>query len=64
MSGLKYRKCTQCGYILTAEQLVRCPRCNMNLLKKCSDCSGCPTSLWEKGKQSCDFVGHKTNENP
>lgn len=53
MDKAKPRKCPQCGYILPEGQLVRCPRCNMNLLEKCSDCTGCPTSLWEKGKKRC-----------
>ncbi|RJX23462.1 MAG: hypothetical protein C4554_10880 [Dethiobacter sp.] len=59
MNKAKPRKCPRCGYIFSGEQLVRCPRCNMNLLEKCMDCDGCSSSLWERGKQTCTDMEEK-----
>ncbi len=37
----KVRICPQCQNKITDSKLIRCPRCNTILLKKCSECDGC-----------------------
>ncbi|ADL13455.1 hypothetical protein Acear_1957 [Acetohalobium arabaticum DSM 5501] len=35
------RFCPQCRYEVTDKEVLRCPRCNKILLKKCSECNKC-----------------------
>lgn len=40
------RICSQCNNKIKDPNLIRCPRCNNILLKKCSECKGC--SIFKK----------------
>jgi predicted amidophosphoribosyltransferase len=53
MANTRTGSCPQCGYRLPKKETLRCPRCNMSLVEKCLDCTGCSPSAWEKKDDVC-----------